>query len=112
MKRLAILLLLMIPATAVVTATPAPGCDLLKHLLHRCHSCRYCGGHKCHYSKCHRPKCHCGGAHYHAHGHSHHRRHFGFFAPKRHHHDRYYYGPAYSEPSAPVYEEIAPGRDF
>ena len=113
MKRLAILLLCMIPTTAVITTSPATGCDVLRHLLHKCRRCHHCGAYKCHYKRCHRPKCDCAAAHYHGHGHAHHGRPFGFFAPRRHHHhDRYYYGPSYGQPSAPVYEEIAPGRDF
>ena len=113
MRRLAIVFLLAISATTVISVSPAPGCDLLKHLLHKCHSCYHCGGHKCGYAKCHRPKCDCGGGHYHSRGHVHHGRHYGFFAPKRHYRERYYYGPSYAEPSAPVYEEIVPSpRDF
>lgn len=118
MRRFAILFLLAAATTTVIAASPAPGCDLLKHLLHRCKSCYHCGGHKCHLKKCHRPKCHCtshhsGHGHYGYHGGHNGGHHGGYYAPKRHYHKRYYGGPSYVEPSAPVYEEIIPpGRDF
>ena len=103
MKRLAMLLLLTMPAVFIAgpTVQPAHGCELLKRLLHHCHVCHYCGGHKCHWRKCHEPKCHCRHGRY-----DRGRHHIYGYAPPT-------YGRSYVEPAPPAYEEIAPpGRTF